>query len=258
MDYKRTNEEYFKKHREKLMLNFFFNKRSIVLVIILALLTIGLGFGAYYFADTLIHYIFGFATAIALLFFILGTVRVFNSQIDEVVVEGAISDARNIAYQDLYKTLAINNRKDEYIEDPLEFINPDLYPGRNTILYRFVRKSGKVYYSQTRYDWILFGEKNLFHYGSSINHIYGFVGFEVADEVAYTDIVNVKTTVKRITKNFHVYDQLVLNISLVDAREIEVIIRNRVVKKDHGSTLRIDALEEQVLKKLRLAIRNNK
>lgn len=249
----KINTKRLLKKREKLMFNFFFKVKSKVIFLFL-LGMVCFGVGAYFALDrVVVHYVLGSLTALCFLLALLSLLRIFNGNITHEELEAIISHDRQIAYEGLFKNLAIRDEKSDYIEAPLEVVCPDLYPGRNTIIYRYIKKRDKVYYSQTGYNWLLFGKDTLFHYTASINHIYGFVGYEVAEEVRYQDIVNVKTVISKEGN----CERLTLKISLINGEEVSVVLRNLPNQLD-SSTRQLSDAEASVVNTVRRCIRNNK
>lgn len=247
-----NTKKLFKK-REKLMFNFFFKiKSKVIVVFILGL--IGCGVGSYFsVGNALVHYILGSLTALFFLLIVLCILGVFRSNLNAKEVEEIIKHDRQIAYDGLFKNLAIRDEKSDYIESPLEIVCPDLYPGRNTIIYRYIKKYDKVYYSQTGYNWLLFGKEALFHYTASINHIYGYVGYEVAEEVRYKDIVNVKTIVTKENN----CEKLTLYVTLINGEEMKVVLRN-LPNQLGNSTRQLSDVEASLITTVRKCIRNNR
>lgn len=249
----KVNTTKLLKRREKLMFNFFFKVKSKAAILFFLGMVV-LGVGAYFTLENkLIHYILGSLTALCLLCGLLSLLHVFNGNISIAELEEIIKHDRQIAYDGLFKNLAIRDNKADFIESPLEVVCPDLYPGRNTIVYRYMKKNNKVYYSQTGYNWLLFGKDSLFHYTASVNHIYGYVGYEVAEEVRYTDVVNVKTVVSKENN----CERLTLYLSLVNGTEVKLILRN-LPNQLENSTRQLSDVEANLINTVRRCIRNNK
>lgn len=255
----KINEKSIYKKREKLLLNFFFNVKSRIAIIFFVLFAAALAatfltreFGS----DNglkIAHICLGSLSILLLLLFILSLLHVFNGNITYEELEQIIKNDREIAYSGLFQGLAIKNSKSDYLEAPIEVISPELYPGRNTIVYRYIKETNKVYYSQSGYSWLLFGEKRLFHYHASVNHIYGYVGFEVAQEISYSDIVNVKSEVVRQNK----LETLTISLSLINGEVINIVLR-AIPGLEVGSTHRLSELETKIITTIRQVIRDNK
>jgi hypothetical protein len=168
-------------------------------------------------------------------------------------LEAVIAHDRGIAYDGLFKNLAIENVRSRYQTDPIEVVCPEVYPRRKTIIYRYFKKDSKVYYSQIGYSWLLFGEKSLYYYHASVNHIYGYVGHEVSCEFDYKDIVSLQTD----TTHENGVESLVLSISLVNGEVLDIALRTRP-NRVYGSTHQLSEKEAQVISTIRNVVRNSK
>lgn len=249
----KVNKKRLLKKRVKLMFNFFFRVRSKLIALFLLLL-VGCGVASYYTLENLtMHYVFGSLTALFLLLTLLCILRIFNGNLTYQEVEEIIKHDRQIAYDGLFKNLAIRDNKADYVSTPVEVISPELYPGRNTIIYRYIKKPNKIYYSQSSYNWLLFGKDTLFHYRASINHIYGLVGYEVAEEIKYSDIVNIKTTVGKTNNT----ETLTLSLGITNGDNIDIMLRN-IPNQMFDETRQLSDAEANIVNTVRKAVRENK
>lgn len=254
--------EKLKKRRSKLLLNYFFKVKSKVAAILFVLF---LAVGTYAFLtsnsspvedmiDSDIHLYTGSGTLFLFLLFLLALLNVFTNRITcDEEVEALLNIDKKAAFDEMFSNFAIKNDQKEFICNPVEITYPELYPGRNTIVYRYSKKSKKVYYSQVGFNWLMFGEKTFYYYHMSVNHIYGYVGYGVAEEVNYKDIVSVKTVTTRTGK----FEKVTLFLSLKSGDKIEIILRNRPTKSE-GSTENLNEQEKLVLGMIRKTIREQK
>lgn len=249
----KVNKKQLLRKRVKLMFNFFFKVRS-KLIILFVLLLAGSATAAYFtVANPLAHYILGSVTALFFLLTFLCLLRLFNGNLTYQEVEQLIKHDRQIAYDGLFKNLAIRDEKTDYVSTPVEVVSPDLYPGRNTIVYRYIKKTNKIYYSQSSYSWLLFGKDTLFHYRASVNHIYGLVGYEIAQEISYSDIVNVKTVVGKTNNT----ETLTLSLGIINGTNVDVVLRN-LPNQLSDQTRQLSDAETSIINKVRKAVRENK
>lgn len=249
-----VNEKKLLKKRSKKVLEFFFKIKSKSIVITLFVLLAFVSSSAFTAnKDHLtIHYILGSLSIVAFVIFLLAILRAFNNKLTADELEEIFAMDRQTAFDGLFKNFAINNNKEEYIGAPIELTCPEVYPGRKTIVYRYDKKRSRVYYSQTGYSWLFFGPKRLFYYHVSINHVYGFVGYEVASEVDYKNIVHVKSE-----STFHKgQERITLYLSLVNGDVINVVLRSRPTKV-YESSHELSELEELILGSIRKNIREN-
>ncbi len=251
----RINLDKILKKRSKLLLDFFFRVKgwSILVTFVLLLIASFVSYKTLDNENSIYHLISGSITSLIFLAFLLAILRLFEKNITREEVEAVIAHDRGIAYNQLFKNLSIDNIKSRYLAEPFEIVCPEVYPKRKTIIYRYFKKDSKVYYSQIGYTWLFFGEKSLYYYHSSVNHIYGYVGHEVSCEFDYKDIVSISTA----TTHENGVENLVLSISLVNGESLEIALRTRP-NRIYGSTHTLSEKETQILSTVRKVIRNSK
>ena len=199
------------------------------------------------------HLISGCVTALVFLAFLLSILRLFEKNITREELEAVIAYDRSIAYDQLFKNLSIENIKSRYQTDPIEIVCPEVYPKRKTIVYRYFKNDSKVFYSQIGYSWLFFGEKSLYYYHSSVNHIYGYVGHENSCEFDYSDIVSISTSTTHVDE----VESLVLTLSLVNGETLDIALRTRP-NHYYGSTHELSQKEAYLLSTIRNIIRKSK
>ena len=235
-------------------------KKKLILIVLLGILVTFLLMAAVLIAsyltrgnDLTVHVILGSVSILAFLIFLLAILRAFNNRLTCQEMDVIIADSRKKAYDGLFVNFGLNNSKKEFIADPIELTCPEVFPGRKTIVYRHFKKTGKVYYSQVGYTWLLFGPKTLYYYHSSVNYIYNLLGYETATEVDYKDIVNVTT---KTTHNNNV-EMVTLYLSLNNGEVIDIKLRTRPSRL-YTSTHALNETEVKVLNTIRKTIRENK
>lgn len=247
-------EKIFKK-RSKLLLRFFF-KTHYLNVIFFAILFVGAGLAAFFTRgneNLLLHYILGGVAILLFLFLLLSILRLFNGNLKREEVDAIYAHDRQIAYDGLFKNLVIENSKSKYQAEPFEIVCPELYPRRNKILYRYFKEDGKVYYTHVGYSWLFFGEKSLYYYHSTVNHVHGYVGYDVSCEFDYKDIVSIST----VTDHKNNVETFVLTITLVNGESLDIALRTRP-NKIYTSTHALNEKEAAVVATIRNVIRNSK
>lgn len=254
--------EKLKKRRSKLLLNYFFNVKGKAAIILLFLFIIA---GAFAFltsssspVESMInsktHLYLGSGVIFLFLLFLLALLNVFTNRITcDEEVEALLNIDKKAAFDEMFSNFALKNDQKEFICNPIEITYPEVYPGRNTIVYRYSKESKKVYYSQVGFNWLMFGQKTFYYYHMAVNHIYGYVGYGVAEEVNYKDIVSVKTVTTRRSK----FEKVTLFLSLKSGEKIEIVLRNRPTKSE-GSTENLNEQEKLVLGIIRKTIREQK
>ena len=249
-----VNRKKLYKKRWRKMLYFFFKVKSVSVFVTLVLL-IGVLLAAYFTKgnNLAVHVILGSVSILAFLIFLLAILRAFNNKLTCAEMDVIIADSRKKAYDGLFVNFAVNNSKKEFIAEPIELTCPEVFPGRKTIVYRHFKKTGKVYYSQMGYTWLLFGPNRLFYYHASVNYIYDLLGYETATEVSYKDIVSVKTE----TTYRNNTEMVTLYLSLTNGEVIDIKLRTRPSKL-YTSTHELNETEVKVLSTIRKIIRENK
>lgn len=240
--------------RTKLLYNYFLKARSFAIIFFAVLLLIFVGVTYLTSGGNLIvHLVFGGVSILVFLLFLLSLLRVFNRNIKTEELEYIIKVDREAAYSNVFKNLDIENIKSKYQADPLEIICPEVYPGRKSIAYRYNKKNRKVYYSQVGYSWLFFGEKSLYYYHISVNHIHGYVGHEVSTEFDYSDVVSIHT---ETTHKGHV-ERLTLKLTLINGETFAINLRN-LPNRDYGSTHKLSDREAEIITTIRNIVRNAK
>ena len=240
-------------NRVKLMQDFFFRVKHwsiLICFIVFALTAIVSGLTVQY-ED--VHIILGCITAIAFLLFLLSILSLFNKSISREEVEVLMAYDRQFVYDELFKNLAIEKSKSKYQTDPIEIVCPEVYPKMNAIVYRFFRYFNKTYYSQVGYSWLFFGEKSMYYFHASVNHIYGYNGYEVSQEFDYKDIVSIKTAVKHEDD----VESFVVTLTLTNGEALDIALRTRP-NESYTSTHKLSEKEEKILTTIRSVIRNSK
>ena len=247
-----VNEKKLLKKRSKRMLEFFFKIRSKSVLVALVLLLAAASWSYYmvHIQNLKLHYVAGSVSIFTFILFLLSILRVFNNKLTCEDLESIIESDRRTALNGLFKNFAIKNSKSEYISDPIEITSPEVYPGRRTIVYRYIKKRDKVYYSQTGYSWLFFGQDRLFYYHASINHVHGFVGHEIASEVLYKNIVHVRSESTFVKGE----ERITLYLSLVNGEVIDIVLRSRPTKV-YESSHELSKVEEKILTSIRTNLR---
>jgi len=200
------------------------------------------------------HYVSGGLTALFVLLFILALFGVFKRVPSHKMVEQWMKEDHDVAYKQLFEALSIEKNPENFIETPIEFAAPQVYPGRGRTLFHF--KKDSIVYSQSNYHWILFGKDTLFHYSASVNHLDRIIGYEVAEEFLYTDIVTIKTQTKRINEGSKSFEVMELVFTLINGQSVEIIVRNIESKDD--ATRPLTEVEKYALQTIRRVIREHK
>ena len=239
--------------RTKLLLDFFFRVRYWGFLVFLVIFLVSVILSAILLFNDTAHIIAGCISAICFLLFLLALLGVFDKTIKREEVEAVMAYDREIVYNELFRNLSIEKIRSKYISDPIEVVCPEVYPKMNSIIYRYFRYDNKIYYSQVGYSWLFFGEKSLYYYHASVNHIYGYTGYEVSYEFDYKDIISIKTSVNHEDD----VETFTLTLSLANGETLDIALRTRP-NKFYESTHKLSEKEAKILSTIRNVIRNSK
>ena len=248
-----TKMEKILKNRVKLLLNFFFNVKCWSALIFFLLFVGGCVAAFFTLSNPIVHYICGGVSALLFLLFLLALLRLFNNNITLEEAEKVFALDRQVVYDELFRSLSIEKLRSKYQAEPIELVCPEEYPRINSIVYRYFNKINKVYYSQVGYSWLLFGEKSMYYYHASVNHVYGYTGYEVSHEFDYKDIVSIKTAVSHENN----VEKFVLSLSLSNGESLDIPLRT-IPNKVYESTHKLTDKEALVLSTIRQIIRSSK
>lgn len=254
-EFTEKQNQQIKRRRPRLMLAFFLNKKSLLVWSIIAII---LGIAAIVAAfvipkvPAILKYVLIGVGALLCLLGILGIVLPILAKPSVEKIDLLYEEDYKSAFNDVFDYLAINNNRADFLLEPIELTCPELHPGSNSILYRYHKKAGKVYYSQTGYTWILFGKDGLFTYHTIINHVYGNVCFEEAHEIGYCDVVDIKTE----TSFERGMEILKLELTLINGQTICFNLRYSACKENTSNKL--NEVEKDLISTIRRTIRDNK
>ena len=242
------------KKRTKLLYNYFLKASSLTFVFFLVVF-LGTLVGTYFTKNSqlLVHLIVGGVSILAFLLVLLSLLRLSNKKIKREELEEIMKVDREVAYKNVFRSLDIENARGKYQTDPFEIVCPEIYPGRKTIAYRYDKKAKKVYYSQVGYSWLFFGEKSLYYYHASVNHIHGYVGHESTTEFDYTDVVSIHTE----TTHTNGVEKLDLKLTLINGEVFNINLRS-IPSKEYGSTHKLSDKEAEIISTVRSIIRKSK
>ena len=240
-------------NRVKLMLDFFFRVKHwsvLIFFILFALTAIASGLTVQY---EVVHIILGCVTAIFFLLFLLAILSLFKKSITREEVEALMAYDRQFVYDELFKNLSIEKLRSKYQTEPIEIMCPEAYPKMNSIVYRFFRYFNKTYYSQVGYSCLFFGEKSMYYYHASVNHIYGYNGYDESCEFDYKDIVSIRTTVNHEDG----IETFVVTLTLTNGETLDIALRTRP-NSYYESTHKLSEKEAKILSTIRSVIRSSK
>ena len=248
-----VNLDKIMRNRVKLMLNFFFRVKCWSVLIFGILLVLSIVASALTLDYKTVHIILGCVTAVFFLLFLLAILRLFNNNITREEAEAVMAYDRGIVYDELFKNLSIEKLRNKYQTDPIEIVCPEVYPKMNSIIYRYFRDVNKTLYSQVGYSWLFFGEKSMYYYHASVNHIYGYTGYEASYEFDYKDIVSIKTAVEHEDN----VETFTVTLSLTNGETLDIALRTRP-NKSYQSTHKLSEKEAKILSTIRSVIRSSK
>lgn len=238
--------------RTKLLSSFFFRTSAVSVLVLTGVLL--LAFMAIAFAtcqlNLTLHLIFGGLCILVFVIILLICLKAFKRTINAEELEAIMKYDRDEAYSNVFKQLDIENIKSRYHADPYEVVCPEAYPGKRSIAYCYSKKNRKVYYSQVGYSWLFLGERSLYHYHVSVNHLYGYIGHEKSTEFNYEDVVGIHTETTQVNG----VEKLSLRITLINGESFVYDVR-AIPNRKVDSTHKLSEKESEMINTIRNIIR---
>ncbi|MFA5481879.1 MAG: hypothetical protein WC278_00720 [Bacilli bacterium] len=166
------------------------------------------------------------------------TKKFFKKRINKVSRQYA--ELINEDYKKVIKraeTLLRIEKIDYPFEAPIMITLPDSFSKDVKVRFTYGESEDKkmnLYYDQSLVTSLFFGEQSLFFHRCNVDHTTGNIGYDVAGELNYADIVYAQTTFRYDTQNkLHQY-QLVVELSLLDGTIVPLYLRNHTIHDNYG------------------------
>jgi hypothetical protein len=143
-------------------------------------------------------------------------------------------------------------------ESPIIITVPDAYNQGGKVTYRLDRKpdgSQTLLYDQALVTILFFGADSLFYYQANIDHRNGHIGFDVAGEFNYFDVVHMETALKYDHPDRPKYITLDLEVGLADGVIVPFHLRNHRIHEDYELPGLITEQEQKVLDTIKNKVR---
>lgn len=146
-------------------------------------------------------------------------------------------------------------------ESPVIITVPDAYNKGGKVTYRLDKKSDgsqTLLYDQALVTILFFGSDSLFYYQANVDHRNGHIGYDVAGEFNYFDVVHMETSLKYDHPDHPKYITLDLEIGLADGVIVPFHLRNHRIHEDYNLPGLITAEEQQILDTIKEKVRNSR
>ena len=180
------------------------------------------------------------------------------------------SGRSDLSYADMlqadYKTAMkraelLSSLKPGDYESPIIITVPDAYNKVGKVTYRLDKKEDgtqTLLYDQALVTILFFGADSLFYYQANIDHRNGHIGFDVAGEFNYFDVVHMETALKYDHPDRPKYITLDLEIGLSDGVIIPFHLRNHRMHENYQLPNVITESEQKVLDTIKEKVRNSR
>lgn len=138
---------------------------------------------------------------------------------------------------------------------------PDAFEKNGRVNYRIDKKedgSHALLYDQALVTALFFGEDQLFYHQANVDHRNGHIGFDVAGEFNYFDVVHMETSLKYDNNDHPKYITLDLEVGLSDGMIIPFHLRNHRIHDDYNLEALLTPTESKVLSTLKQKVRASK
>jgi len=146
-------------------------------------------------------------------------------------------------------------------DSPIIITVPDAYNKGGKVTYRLDKKSDgsqTLLYDQALVTILFFGADSLFYYQANVDHRNGHIGYDVAGEFNYFDVVHMETSLKYDHPDRPKYITLDLEVGLSDGVIVPFHLRNHRIHEDYELPGLITENEQKVLDTIKEKVRNSR
>jgi hypothetical protein len=146
-------------------------------------------------------------------------------------------------------------------DSPIIITVPDAYNKGGKVTYRLDKKSDgsqTLLYDQALVTILFFGADSLFYYQANVDHRNGHIGYDVAGEFNYFDVVHMETSLKYDHPDRPKYITLDLEVGLSDGVIVPFHLRNHRIHDDYELPGLITENEQKVLDTIKEKVRNSR
>lgn len=138
---------------------------------------------------------------------------------------------------------------------------PDAFEKNGQVHYRLDKKEDGTHslrYDQALVTVLFFGHDTLYYHQANVDHRNGHIGFDVAGEFNYFDVVYVETSLKYDNNDKPKYITLDIKVVLSDGTKIPFHLRNHRIHDNYHLDTLLTSTEQKVLQTLKTKIRESK
>ncbi|PKK93125.1 MAG: hypothetical protein CVV61_06255 [Tenericutes bacterium HGW-Tenericutes-6] len=138
---------------------------------------------------------------------------------------------------------------------------PDAFEKHGKVNYRMDKKEDGTFsllYDQALVTSLFFGEEQLFYHQANVDHRNGHIGFDVAGEFNYFDVVHMETAIKYDNNDHPKYITLDLEVGLSDGTIVPFHLRNHRIHSDYDLEALLTPTEAKILNTLKQKVRASK
>jgi hypothetical protein len=138
---------------------------------------------------------------------------------------------------------------------------PDAFEKNGRVTYRLDKKADGTHtllYDQALVTALFFGEDTLYYHQANVDHRNGHIGFDVAGEFSYFDVVHMETSLKYDNNDHPKYITLDLEIGLSDGTITPFHLRNHRIHDDYDLHGLLTPTEQKVLDTIKKKVRSSR
>lgn len=146
-------------------------------------------------------------------------------------------------------------------DSPIIITVPDAYNQGGRVTYRLDQRpdgTQTLLYDQALVTILFFGADSLFYYQANIDHRNGHIGYDVAGEFNYFDVVHMETALKYDHPDRPKYITLDLEIGLADGVIVPFHLRNHRIHDLYDLPVLLTEHEQKVLDTIKNKVRTSR
>ncbi len=144
---------------------------------------------------------------------------------------------------------------------PILITVPDSYTDADRVAYRLDKLQDgtmTLRYDQSLVTSLFFGEDSLYYHQCNIDHRDGKIGFDVAGEFNYFDVVHMETAIKYDKPEHPKYIILDLELTLIDGTIVPLHLRNHRLHEGYELPGLLTEKEKLVLDQIKSRVRGRR
>jgi hypothetical protein len=152
--------------------------------------------------------------------------------------------------------------KEDYAStQPVLITVPDSYTDNDRVAYRLDKLQDgtmTLRYDQSLVTTLFFGEDTLYYHQCNIDHRDGRIGFDVAGEFNYFDVVHMETAIKHDKPEHPKYIILDLELTLTDGTIVPIHLRNHRLHEGYELPGLLTDKEQHILDTIKAKVRGRR